>query len=88
MPAKDALPAELDELHADLTRSAPDRPDSPADGSSDWVTDIEKIGMALHAELSEAAEDAEDIVSAHPLAAVGAAMLLGIVIGRMMGRVR
>jgi len=36
--------------------------------------------------LSDAAEDAEDIVISHPLAAVAAAFLLGLVIGRVVGR--
>jgi ElaB/YqjD/DUF883 family membrane-anchored ribosome-binding protein len=36
--------------------------------------------------LGDAADDAEQLLTAHPFAAVASALLLGIVIGRMMGR--
>jgi ElaB/YqjD/DUF883 family membrane-anchored ribosome-binding protein len=40
----------------------------------------------LQGKLSDAADDAEEIVMTHPLAAVASAFLLGIAIGRMVGR--
>jgi hypothetical protein len=88
VPSKNSPRAELDDLHADLPRSASDRQDPPADGNPDWVSDIEKLGLELHAKFCEATEDAKDVLSAHPLASVTAALLLGIVIGCMMGRGR
>jgi hypothetical protein len=83
---KAALRAELNRLRTSLKNGpTTDRPD-PAAGPPDWLEDIEKLGAELHAKLSEVAEDVEVNLIAHPLVAVGVALLLGIAIGRMMGR--
>lgn len=76
--------AELNELHADLARLSQEEVDAPAANKPDWVEELEKLGLDLRAKLAEASEDAEDMVRAHPLAAISAALLLGIIIGRMM----
>jgi ElaB/YqjD/DUF883 family membrane-anchored ribosome-binding protein len=91
--------AELDELAAEVKRpSAPPAP--PAHRRHDAATanatgdhpgregavEIERLVRELESKLSDAAADAEAIVAAHPLAVVASAFLLGIAIGRMMGR--
>lgn len=43
---------------------------------------LDEIGRVL----SEYSDTAEDIVAKHPLVAVGAAFILGIAIGRLLGR--
>jgi hypothetical protein len=83
--------AELDELAAELARPTAGRPqaaDPPAASGDrpDRAQDIENLVRELRGKLTEAADDAEQLVTAHPFAAVASALLLGIVIGRMMGR--
>jgi ElaB/YqjD/DUF883 family membrane-anchored ribosome-binding protein len=92
MTKRDPHRAELRELATELARpaaephttgtanAAGDQPDS------EGAFDAEKLLRELQSKLSEAADDVEDIVRAHPLAAVASALLLGIVIGRIMGR--
>lgn len=51
--------------------------------SSDALQEqLDEIGRAL----SEYSDAAEDILAKHPLVAVGAAFVLGIAIGRLLGR--
>ena len=57
-----------------------DQPDRTGD------LEIEKLIRELQDKLSDAADDVEEIVMAHPIAVVASAFLLGIAIGRMMGR--
>jgi ElaB/YqjD/DUF883 family membrane-anchored ribosome-binding protein len=77
-----ALAAELAQPGAGRAPSAHDHPKPAGEGSAD----LEKLIGELQGKLSDAANDAEDIITAHPLAAVASALLLGIVIGRLMGR--
>jgi len=86
MMAKQHRNAELDELHADLARLSAAEGDAPSTDKPDWVEDVDKVAREWHAKLAEASEDVEDVVRAHPLAAISAALLLGIIIGRVMGR--
>jgi len=91
MTIRDLHRAELRELAAELARPAAGRShgSDPATGSGDrpeTALEIEKLIGELQGQLADAAEDAEEIVTAHPLAAVATALLLGIVIGRMVGR--
>jgi len=88
MSRKQTLRAELDELHAGLVQPASGQAHISKDDIPDWVKDLNKTGLELQAKFAEVAEDAEDIVSAHPLVAVATAFLLGVVVGRMMGRSR
>lgn len=82
--------AELHELATELARPAgPRRETDPPTASGDRpdrALEIEQLVRELQSKLSEAAEEAEQLVAAHPLAAMASALLLGIVIGRMMGR--
>lgn len=48
--------------------------------------ELETLLRKLGDQLSEAVEDAEDAVMAHPLSSVGAAFLLGLAIGRLTRR--
>lgn len=50
--------------------------------------DLEHALRELHQLLAEAAGEAETVLAEHPLAAVAAAFILGIVTGRMMGNTR
>lgn len=84
MSQKDAVRGTLDALRAKL---APSRSDQP-DGSSDWMSDVYKIVQELRGKLAEAAVHAEDLAIAHPFATITAALLLGIFIGRTMGRTK
>jgi ElaB/YqjD/DUF883 family membrane-anchored ribosome-binding protein len=92
MTKRDLHRAELRELATKLARPAAEaRTTTTANASGDQpgaeaALDVEKLLRELQGKLSEAVDDVEDIVRAHPLAAVASALLLGIVIGRMMGR--
>jgi|ERR1700704_4683839 hypothetical protein len=83
--------AELDELAAELAllnrRHAADT--AAATGHRpvpEGDLEIERLIRELQHKLSDAADDVEEIVTAHPVAVVASAFLLGIAIGRMMGR--
>jgi len=83
--------AELDELAAELARPVAGRrheADAPtASGDPpDRALEIEKLIHELQSKLTDATDDVEHLVAVHPFAAVASALLLGIVIGRMMGR--
>jgi ElaB/YqjD/DUF883 family membrane-anchored ribosome-binding protein len=88
MSKSDPHRAELHELAAELARPADGRRSAGdrAAGASEESHDIEALLRELQDKLSEAASDAEEVVLAHPLAAVASAFLLGLVLGRMMGR--
>lgn len=97
MARNDSLRAELDTLQAELTRPAVEPPgkvgtkhrnDRGSDRADTPALDIERVLHELESTLSAAAEDAEETVASHPLAAVGIAFLLGILVGRMSGRGR
>jgi len=95
MAKKDQRRAELDALavelagpaaaaagrtHAAGENSAPEQPDR------DDATDFEKILRDIEEKFAITAQDIEEIVASHPLAALGAAFLLGLVIGRVTRR--
>jgi ElaB/YqjD/DUF883 family membrane-anchored ribosome-binding protein len=93
MAKRDPHRAELDELAADLARPAAGRRgDADVAAASghkpdlDRALEIEPLLRELQSKLTDAADDAEAILTAHPLVAVASAFLLGIVIGCMMGR--
>ncbi|RDI61062.1 hypothetical protein [Microvirga subterranea] len=88
MPGRENLHQELRTLRDELGRraqseavppmreAAPDLPKSAASGQ--W--------QELEQALSEIADNAEEAVAKHPLAAVLGAFVLGAVIGRLTGR--
>lgn len=53
---------------------------------SDMRSEIERVLGELQARLTEATDDAEDIVAAHPFASVAAAFLLGVLVANVMSR--
>jgi len=60
-------------------KAAPPPPD-------DTRSEIERVLRELQDRLGDAADDAEDIVAAHPFASVAAAFLLGVLVANMMSR--
>jgi ElaB/YqjD/DUF883 family membrane-anchored ribosome-binding protein len=57
-----------------------------AAGGGDMRAEIERTLHELQAKLSEAADEAEDMVAAHPYASVAAAFLLGILVANLLSR--
>jgi len=83
--------AELDELAAELARPVAGRrqeadPPTASGDQPDRAPEIEKLIHELQSKLTDATDDVEHLVAAHPFAAMASALLLGIIIGRMMGR--
>ena len=79
--------AELDALAVRLASPRRARTASP-DPEREAATPAQEFDTLLRdleSKLTAVAEDAEHIVLAHPLATLGAAFLLGLVIGRMVG---
>jgi ElaB/YqjD/DUF883 family membrane-anchored ribosome-binding protein len=93
MAKPDPHRAELNELAAELARPAAgghrEADTTAATGRQpdpDRALEFETLMRELQSKLSDAADDAEEIVMTHPLAVVASAFLLGIAIGRMVGR--
>jgi|ERR1700678_2727571 hypothetical protein len=92
MARHDPHRAELNALAAGLVRPAAGRSNDDTAAASGHHPDpnrgleIEALIRELQSKLSDAADATEEIVSVHPLVAVASAFMLGIVIGRMMGR--
>ncbi len=95
MTRKNSLRGEIDTLQAELTRPAADTPNAAAAGHTAGdhpgrdgapTSDMERLLRDLQSTLSAAADDVEATVASHPLAVLGMAFLLGVLIGRMSGR--
>lgn len=56
--------------------------------SNDMRGEIERVLHELQDRLSEATDEAEDLVAAHPFASVAAAFLLGVLVANVMSRAR
>jgi hypothetical protein len=87
MPAQSAT-AELAGLRAELEKpAAASRPaaapaaDAPPAGQTEAQLHIEQVLQDLQSALSEAAQNAEDIITEHPLPSGSAAFLLGVAVG-------
>jgi ElaB/YqjD/DUF883 family membrane-anchored ribosome-binding protein len=63
------------------------RTDAPP-APEDFRSEIERVLRDLQDKLGETAEEAEDIVAAHPFASVAAAFLLGVLVANVMSRAR
>jgi ElaB/YqjD/DUF883 family membrane-anchored ribosome-binding protein len=85
MAKKRSVKSELGDLQAELNRTA-EAEKAAAAAEAAQPGEAETLLRELEACLGKAGEDAEDLVARHPLAAVGAAFLLGLLAGRMMGR--
>ncbi len=102
MAKNDLHRAELDKLRAELAAPGPaggprareaktHTPEAGPHRAAAEPNPIHDLAAMLHEvqdKLADAAEDMEDIVITHPLAAVAAAFLLGLVVGRIVGRTR
>ena len=78
--------AELEGLRAALMQPQPTAPE-PADEKPEPQPEIETLLAELRDALANAAEDAGEAISAHPAVAISAAFLLGLIIGRVSGRI-
>ena len=92
MPAQSAT-AELAGLRAELEKpAAASRPaaapaaDAPPARQTEAQLQIEHVLQDLQSALSEAAENAQDIITEHPLPSVSAAFLLGVAVGWLAAR--
>ena len=81
MAKKRSVKSELGDLQAELNRTAEAEKAQAAQPG-----EAETLLHELEACLGKAGEEAEDLVARHPFAALGAAFLLGLVAGRVMGR--
>ena len=85
------LKDELEALRHELRQVSEDTAAAAAAATSrigETRSDIEHMLGELQERLSEAADEAEDVVAAHPFASVAAAFLLGILVANLMARGR
>ncbi len=79
------LAAELAALRAELGRTVPlppaVTPQTPGAGA-----ELESMLGELRDTLAEASDETREAIAGHPLMAVGAAFLLGVIVGRIAGR--
>lgn len=85
MAKKRTVKSKLGDLQAELKQSAQTEA-AAAEAEAAPQSEIETLLHELEACLGKAGDETEELVTRHPLAAVGAAFLLGIVIGRMVRR--
>jgi ElaB/YqjD/DUF883 family membrane-anchored ribosome-binding protein len=85
MAKKRSVKTELGDLQAELNQSAKAEP-AVAAAEAQPQGEVETLLRDLESCLGKAGDEAEELVTRHPLAAVGAAFLLGILAGRMVGR--
>ncbi|MFC4174543.1 hypothetical protein ACFOYU_21230 [Microvirga sp. GCM10011540] len=92
MVRRDSIHEELGALQADLARRSPSAQDGAAPRSAETnigaagpdglEEQLRELGQAL----SGLAENTEDAIAEHPIAAVLAAFVLGVAVGRLLGR--
>lgn len=92
MTGRGKLHAELDALKGEIKRLESGggsekimRSESPRAEPS-IHPEVERVLRELQLQLAEVTEGVDDAISAHPLASVGAAFLLGIAVGRLIKR--
>ena len=85
MAKKRSVKTELGDLQAELSRTAGAEKAS-AEAEAPPHSEAETLLRELESSLGKAGEEAEELVTRHPLAAVAAAFLLGLLAGRMLGR--
>jgi ElaB/YqjD/DUF883 family membrane-anchored ribosome-binding protein len=86
MPADAIVEGELKALSDELSRAAGA---SPAPQTQPTPREQEELGTLLTNLTEEAAqflEEAEKDLAAHPLASIGSALVVGLVIGLLLGR--
>jgi ElaB/YqjD/DUF883 family membrane-anchored ribosome-binding protein len=82
------LQEELEALRRELRQVPVMEEDGAAAAAAggDMRAEIERTLRELQDKLSEAADEAEDMVAAHPYASVAAAFLLGILVANLLSR--
>ncbi len=85
-----AVRVKLERLQAGLAGESDFRTHQPmaAESEPEPTDEITTVIQELQNELSAATEDIEEAVAAHPIAALASALLLGIVIGHVLGRMK
>ena len=88
MPGRENLHHELRTLRDELGRRAQSEAAPPMQEAASGVSKSAASGQwqELEKALSEIADNAEEAVAKHPLAAVLGAFVLGVAIGRLTGR--
>lgn len=81
------LEEELEALRRELPQ-IPVMEEADTASASDARAGIEKVLQDLQEKLGEAADEAEDMIAAHPFASVAAAFLLGVLVANFMSRGR
>jgi len=76
---------ELESLRAALVAPPAAEP-AKAVATAEPAAEIEAMLAELRDAIANAADDAEKAVAAHPALALGAAFLLGLMVGRVSGR--
>ena len=85
MAKKRSVKSKLGDLQAELNQSAQTEA-AAAEAETAPLGEIETLLHELESCLVKAGDEAEELVTRHPLAAIGAAFLLGILVGRMVRR--
>ena len=83
MAKKKSVRAELGDLQSQLKHAGAKEADHAEPHPR---READRIFAELESGLAKAGEEAEELVAAHPLAAIAAAFLLGLVAGRILGR--
>jgi len=89
MARKKSAHAELGKLKEELEQAGPKRSKADApkpDDSGETPNEAERLLGELQTLLTRAGDEAEDMVVSRPLAALASAFLLGILVGRLLGR--
>jgi ElaB/YqjD/DUF883 family membrane-anchored ribosome-binding protein len=84
MAKKRSVKSELGDLQAQLKRAEAETPAAEPEAAA--KSEAERLLHELESHLGKAGEEAEELVKHHPLAAVAAAFLLGLLAGRVLGR--
>ena len=86
MAKKRSVKSELGDLQAELKRTTEAEKPVAATEEAPPQSEAETLLHELESSLGKAGEEAEELVKHHPLAALAAAFLLGLLAGRMLGR--
>jgi ElaB/YqjD/DUF883 family membrane-anchored ribosome-binding protein len=96
MSGRGGLQGELEALRRELRQIPRVAEEEVASGAAaqaaaapppgDMRGEIERVLHELQDRLSEATDEAEDLVAAHPFASVAAAFLLGVLVANVMSR--
>ena len=86
MPADAIVDSELKALRDQLSTPNPSTAARPAEPPATEQPDTGALWTDLTQEIEQLLKEAEKDVAAHPLASVGAALLVGLVVGLLLAR--